>query len=41
MIGTINPERIVACEDASRQASLLTREEWYSLFVGARGQEMP
>jgi len=41
VIGTINPERILACKDAPRQASLLTREEWYSLFVSARGKEMP
>lgn len=41
VIGTSNPERILACKDAVEQARLLTRQEWYSLFVSARGKEMP
>lgn len=41
VIGTANPERIVACGDAERQSQLMTREEWYSLYVRARGKNMP
>lgn len=41
VIGTINPERIAACADAERQAQLMTREEWYTLYVSARGKPMP
>jgi predicted oxidoreductase len=41
VIGTTNAERIIACQDAERQAQLMTREEWYTLYVSARGQNMP
>lgn len=41
VIGTINPQRIAACKDAERQAQLMTREEWYTLYVSARGVPMP
>ncbi len=41
VIGTANAERIVACKDAERQSQLMTREEWYSLYVSARGKNMP
>lgn len=41
VVGTMNPERIVACQDAERQAQLMTREEWYALYVSARGKNMP
>jgi predicted oxidoreductase len=41
VIGTTNPDRIVACKDAERQAELMTREEWYTLYVRARGKNMP
>jgi predicted oxidoreductase len=41
VIGTSNAERIVACQDAERQAQAMTREEWYSLYVSARGKNMP
>jgi predicted oxidoreductase len=41
VIGTVNPERIAACADAERQAQLMTREEWYALYVSARGKPMP
>ena len=41
VIGTTNAERIIACQDAERQAQLMTREEWYALYVSARGQNMP
>lgn len=41
VIGTINPQRIAACKDAQQQAQHMTREEWYSLYVSARGESMP
>jgi predicted oxidoreductase len=41
VVGTINPERIIACQDAEVQAQNMTREEWYSLYVSARGNPMP
>jgi predicted oxidoreductase len=41
VIGTTNPERIAACADAERQAQAMTREEWYALYVSARGKPMP
>lgn len=41
VIGTANPERITACQDAERQAELMTREEWYTLYVSARGKSLP
>ncbi|WP_010094512.1 aldo/keto reductase [Ornithinibacillus scapharcae] len=41
VIGTTNPERIAKCQDAIRQAELMTREEWYSLYVASRGKRLP
>jgi predicted oxidoreductase len=41
VIGTINPKRIAACQDAENQASQMSREEWYKLYVSARGKPMP
>lgn len=41
VIGTINPQRIAACADAERQGNQMSREEWYSLYVSARGAPMP
>jgi predicted oxidoreductase len=41
VIGTMNVERIIACRDAERQAQAMTREEWYTLYVSARGKNMP
>ncbi|WP_169084812.1 aldo/keto reductase family oxidoreductase [Paenibacillus sp. PL91] len=41
VIGTVNPERILACKDAEKQAELMTREQWYTLLVSARGVNMP
>lgn len=41
VIGTTDPDRIVACQDAERQSQLMTREEWYTLYVSARGKSMP
>ena len=39
VIGTLNLERIKACAAAPNVT--LTREEWYSLFVKARGHNLP
>ncbi|HEY0829019.1 MAG TPA: aldo/keto reductase [Bacilli bacterium] len=41
VIGTANPERIIACHDAERQSQQMTREEWYTLYSSARGAAMP
>ncbi|OCA85672.1 aldo/keto reductase [Bacillus sp. FJAT-27225] len=41
VIGTTNPERIRNCRDAALQAEKMTREEWYSLYVSARGRKLP
>ncbi len=41
VIGTTNPERIVACQDAERQSKQMTREEWYTLYASARGKQLP
>lgn len=41
VVGTINAERIIACKDAERQSQLMTREEWYCLYISSRGQVMP
>lgn len=39
IIGTTNPERIAAAATAADL--VLTREEWYRLFVAAYGQKLP
>lgn len=41
VIGTTDPERIENCAEAVNQAELMTREEWYSLYVASRGRLMP
>ncbi|MOA63078.1 hypothetical protein D3C78_1886770 [compost metagenome] len=41
VIGSSNVERILATKDAEHQAQLMTREEWYSLYVSSRGVNMP
>ena len=41
VIGTTNEQRIRACKDAEQQSGLMTREEWYTLYVSARGKNMP
>ncbi|OWA33663.1 aldo/keto reductase [Saccharibacillus sp. O16] len=37
VIGTMNPERIKACADAQQQADQMSREDWYRLYMTARG----
>ncbi|MFC4766191.1 aldo/keto reductase [Effusibacillus consociatus] len=39
VIGTVNPDRIRACEDAVNIT--LTRNEWYTLYVSSRGRALP
>ncbi|MFF1883305.1 aldo/keto reductase family oxidoreductase [Pseudarthrobacter sp. NPDC058196] len=41
VIGTANPERILACADAERVAAAMTRTDWYRLWVTARGSNIP
>lgn len=41
VIGTINPDRIRACQDAEKVAEAMSREEWYQLYVSARGRALP
>ncbi len=41
VIGTIDPARIAACADAGRQAELMSRDDWYRLYVTARGDRLP
>ncbi|WP_460790338.1 aldo/keto reductase [Nocardioides maradonensis] len=41
VIGTTDPGRIAACRDAATQPSPLTHEEWYELWVTARGERLP
>ncbi|WP_457974065.1 aldo/keto reductase [Arthrobacter sp. D1-17] len=41
VIGTANPDRIRACAGAARVAQTMTREEWYRLWVTARGSNIP
>ncbi|MGB7961931.1 MAG: aldo/keto reductase [Propionicimonas sp.] len=41
VIGTTDPGRIRSCRDAVSQAPQLSREEWYRLWVTARGERLP
>ncbi len=41
VIGTANPTRIRACRDAAHRDPDLTHEEWYELWVTARGAALP
>lgn len=41
VIGTSRPERILACRDAVTREPELTHEEWYELWVTARGGPLP
>ncbi|MFD4246246.1 aldo/keto reductase family oxidoreductase [Streptomyces sp. NPDC058525] len=41
VIGTARPERIRACRDAALREPDLTHEEWYELWVTARGVPLP
>ena len=41
VIGSARPERIRACRDAVRRDPCLTHEEWYDLWITARGASLP
>lgn len=41
VIGTTNPERIRACGDAAAGRVRLSHDEWYELWVTARGSALP
>jgi predicted oxidoreductase len=41
IIGSARPERIRACRDAVLTAPCLTHEEWYDLWITARGAPLP
>lgn len=41
VLGTTNPARIAACADAASVAQSMSREEWYGLWVAARGSNIP
>lgn len=41
VIGTVNPGRIKNCAEAVKQAEIMTREEWYTLYTASRGKKMP
>ncbi|RJS47811.1 aldo/keto reductase [Nocardioides cavernaquae] len=41
VIGTTNPSRIRACADAATESPRLSHEQWYSLWLAARGAPLP
>ncbi|MFI5843819.1 aldo/keto reductase family oxidoreductase [Catenuloplanes sp. NPDC051500] len=41
VVGSARPERIRACRDAATREPDLTHEEWYELWLTARGQALP
>jgi predicted oxidoreductase len=41
IIGTTNIDRITACSNALNLAQTMTREDWYKLYVAARGHALP
>ncbi|MER7661593.1 MULTISPECIES: aldo/keto reductase [unclassified Streptomyces] len=41
VIGTARPERIRACRDAATAEPRLSHEEWYDLWITARGAALP
>ncbi|MEV7253143.1 aldo/keto reductase [Streptomyces cyaneofuscatus] len=41
VVGSSRPERVRACADAVRREPDLTHEEWYGLWVTARGAALP
>lgn len=41
VIGTVNPARIRACADAGQVAQQMTREQFYALYIAARGVALP
>lgn len=41
VIGSVRPERISACRDAAQREPELSHEEWYGLWIAARGAPLP
>lgn len=41
VLGSSNPARIRACGDAAHQAATMTRDEWFALYLAARGRPLP
>ncbi|MEU7569003.1 aldo/keto reductase [Streptomyces fradiae] len=41
VVGSARPERIRACADAARREPHHTHEEWYTLWITARGAALP
>lgn len=41
VLGTTNAGRIIACQDAARQAQLMTRDEWWILYATSKGNFKP
>ncbi len=41
VIGSVNPDRISACRDAAQREPDLSHEEWYELWITARGAPLP
>jgi predicted oxidoreductase len=41
VLGSTNPVRIRACQDAEAQAAAMTNVEWYALYLAARGTKVP
>lgn len=41
VLGSSDPGRIRACADAEAQASAMTRNEWFALYLAARGGPLP
>ncbi|MDJ0464021.1 hypothetical protein [Streptomyces sp. H27-C3] len=41
VVGSARPARIRACHDAALREPALTHEEWYELWIMARGIPLP
>ena len=41
VVGSSDPARIRACGDAAAQAAAMTRDEWFALYLAARGRPLP
>ncbi|MDJ0339883.1 aldo/keto reductase [Cryobacterium sp. PH31-O1] len=41
VLGSSDPARIRACADAVNQAAAMTRDEWFALYLAARGRPLP
>ncbi|TFD07691.1 MULTISPECIES: aldo/keto reductase [unclassified Cryobacterium] len=41
VLGSSDPARIRACGDATAQAAAMTRDEWFALYLAARGRPLP